>query len=224
MEEMQKKIGRSMGFKMGFTMSFILSLIGNLSSGHFSIVGWIISFVISVLISVFVLGTIFPMKKMSDGAAKVLKLTPGKIPARIVSSLISALIYTTVLTTLMITVAYHTQAKKQLQSEIDKTKAEITAVEKEIGETEAQITAMEQNGAPQEAISGLREKVDGLKNNKLNGELKHKLEGQEGAQKNQCKGMLLKGLAISYPVSFLVSFFIQPIYLKMTFKKYGIDM
>lgn len=213
-----------MGLKMGLTMSFFLSLAGNLSSGHFSVVGWLISFVMSSIISVFVLGTIFPMKKISDGACKVLKLTPNKIPARMVSSLISALIYTTILTTLMITVAYHTQAKKSLQAEIDKTKAEITSVEKEIKETEEQITLMEQNGAPQEAIKGLREKVGGLKNGKLNGELKHKLEGQENAQKNQYKGMILKGLAISYPVSFIISFFMQPIYLKMSFKKYGIDM
>ncbi len=213
-----------MGFKMGLTMSFILSLIGNLTSGHFSVVGWLISFCISSIISIFILGTIFPMKKLSDGATKALKLTPNKIPARIVGSLISAIIYTTILTTTMVTIAYHTQAKKNLQSEIDKTKAEITAVEKEISDTEAQITSMEQSGVPQEAIAGLREKVGGLKNGKLNGELKHKLEGQENALKNQYKGMLLKSLAISYVASFLVSFFIQPIYLKMTFKKYGIDM
>lgn len=212
-----------MGIKMGLTMSFVLSLIGNLTSGHFSVVGWLISFVMSSLISVFVLGTIFPMKKISDGLCRAFKLTPNKIPARIVSSLVSAIIYTTILTTTMVTVAYHTQAKKNLQKEIDNTKAEISAAEKEISETEAQISAMEQNGAPQEAMTGLREKVGKLKGEKLNG-LNGKLKGQEEAQKNQYKGMLLKSLAISYPVSFLLAFFIQPIYLKMTFKKYGIDM
>ena len=83
-----RKIGMTVSICMGITMSFFLSLIGTAVSGHFTVPGWIISFLISTVVSL-VIGFIIPIKKVTDGAVRALKLQPRSLVARCVESLIS---------------------------------------------------------------------------------------------------------------------------------------
>ena len=100
-----KKIGMLVSICMGVTMSFFLSLIGTAVSGHFSIPAWLISFLISTVVSLLI-GFIIPMRKVTEGAGRALKLKPHSIAARCVESLISDMIYTPLMTFLMVFFAY----------------------------------------------------------------------------------------------------------------------
>ncbi|MCR5330734.1 MAG: hypothetical protein K6E62_06055 [Lachnospiraceae bacterium] len=100
-----RKIGMTVSICMGITMSFFLSLIGTAVSGHFTVPGWIISFLISTVVSL-VIGFIIPMKKVTDGAVRALKLQPRSLVARCVESLISDIIYTPLMTFIMVFFAY----------------------------------------------------------------------------------------------------------------------
>ena len=103
--KIMRKVGMFVSICMGVTMSFFLSLTGMLVSGHFSVPGWLISFLISTVISL-IIGFIIPMRKVTEGASRALKLKPRSIGARIVESLISDLIYTPLMTFVMVFLAY----------------------------------------------------------------------------------------------------------------------
>ena len=100
-----RKIGITVSICMGVTMSFFLSLIGTAVSGHFTIPGWLISFLISTVVSL-IIGFIVPMRKVTEGASRALKLQPRSLVARCVESLISDFIYTPLMTFLMVFFAY----------------------------------------------------------------------------------------------------------------------
>ena len=100
-----KKIGMTVSICMGITMSFFLSLIGTGLSGHFTVPGWLISFLVSTVVSLLI-GFLIPMKKVTDGATKALKLKPQSLPARCVESFISDIIYTPLITFIMVFIAY----------------------------------------------------------------------------------------------------------------------
>ena len=103
--EKMRKAGIFVNLCMGVTMSFFLSLIGTAVSGHFTIPGWLISFLISTVVSL-IIGFIVPMKKVTEGASRALKLQPRSLVARCVESLISDIIYTPLMTFLMVFFAY----------------------------------------------------------------------------------------------------------------------
>ena len=100
-----KKVGLFVSICMGIGMSFFLSLIGMGLSGHFTIPGWIISFLISTAVSL-IIGFIVPMRKITEGAVRSLKLQPHSLVARCVESLISDIIYTPIMTFIMVFYAY----------------------------------------------------------------------------------------------------------------------
>lgn len=100
-----RKVGMFVSICMGVTMSFFLSLIGTALSGHFSIAGWLIGFLISTAVSLLI-GFIVPMKKVTEGASRALKLKPHSLIARCVESLVSDLIYTPIMTLVMVFYSY----------------------------------------------------------------------------------------------------------------------
>ena len=100
-----KKIGMTVSICMGITMSFFLSLIGTGMSGHFTVTGWLVSFLISAVVSLLI-GFVIPMKKVTEGVCRVLKLKPRSLIARCVESLVSDLIYTPLMTFIMVFLAY----------------------------------------------------------------------------------------------------------------------
>ena len=100
-----KKAGMKMSLLMGGTMSFVLSFIGLLSSGRFTIIGFLKNFLISFAIGA-LLGTIVPMKKISDRLIDRLDLERGSVKARIIESLVSALVFSPLMTFIMVYMAY----------------------------------------------------------------------------------------------------------------------
>ena len=100
-----RKVGMTVSILMGVTMSFFLSLIGTLTSGHFTVPGWIVSFLISTVVSL-IIGFIVPMKKVTEGVTKALKLKERSLTARCVESLVSDFIYTSLMTFIMVFFAY----------------------------------------------------------------------------------------------------------------------
>ncbi len=97
--------GLKMNLLMGATMSFALSLIGLLSSGNFTVPGFAKNFLISFALS-FLLGSLIPMRKITDALLKKRELSPFSLPARALSALISALAYSPAMTLLMVFLAY----------------------------------------------------------------------------------------------------------------------
>ena len=100
-----RKIGITVNICMGITMSFFLSLIGTGMSGHFTFPAWLISFLISTVVSL-IIGFVVPMKRVTEGASRGLKLKPHSLIARCVESLVSDFIYTPIMTFIMVFFAY----------------------------------------------------------------------------------------------------------------------
>ncbi len=100
-----RKIGITVNICMGVTMSFFLSLIGTGMSGHFTVPSWLVSFLISTAVSL-IIGFVVPMKRVTEGASRGLKLKPHSLTARCVESLVSDFIYTPVMTFIMVFYAY----------------------------------------------------------------------------------------------------------------------
>ena len=100
-----RKVGIFVNICMGVTMSFFLSLIGTAVSGHFSIPAWLISFLISTVVSL-IIGFVIPMRKVTEGVSRALKLKPRSLVARCVESLVSDIIYTPLMTFIMVFFAY----------------------------------------------------------------------------------------------------------------------
>ena len=145
---------------------------------------------------------------------------------------------------LMVTMAYKTanraiddeisatkKMKEQYQTELTKVQEEINITEKNISEKSALISqAQAQQQAPNpEDIQVVQQggaKLEELKpqeaqlTGKING-MNNKLKSLENS-KPKYAPMLISSLLISYIVGFIVSFIAQPIFKKMTFKKYGI--
>ncbi len=202
MEEMQKKIGRRMSVMMGLTISFILSLVGILMSGHFTIVKFLMSFAMSAIISL-IIGFIVPMKKVSDAACSKLKLTLGTFLAKAITSLISSCIYTPIIVLAMITMAF-TQANTQIDKEIANTQKEMDTIQQQI--SEASQGDLAKIGQLSGKKVGLTEKMKSLQNSKPS-----------------FAPMFFRSLGVSMVLSFLISFIMQPIYLKLTFKHFKIE-
>ncbi|MCR4633945.1 MAG: hypothetical protein K5648_07470 [Erysipelotrichaceae bacterium] len=97
--------GLKMNLLMGATMSFVLSSIGLLSSGNFSLPAFARSFPISFALS-FLLGSLIPMRKITDALLKKRDLSPNSLEARVLSALVSALVYSPVMTFVMVFLAY----------------------------------------------------------------------------------------------------------------------
>ncbi len=227
MDKTMRKMGLSMSMLMGLTMSFVLSLVGTLGSGHFTVPGWIRSFVVSLVISL-ILGFIVPMKKVSDAACAKLNLPLRTMKARLLSALISDLIYTPLITVIMVSIAVM-GAGKAIDAQIAEknalladTQASITEVTAQLNDVKAQL----ENSQPDEIDDSLM-----TKEGELNGQL-GELNGKIAALNGEIQGMsaakppfapvLIKSLILTFVVGFIVIFIIQPIYINMLMKKFGL--
>lgn len=227
MNNTMKKMGLSMSVLMGLTMSFILSLVGTLGSGHFTVPGWLRSFVISLVISL-VIGFVIPMKQVSDAACSKAGISVNTTKGRLFSALISDLIYTPLITVIMVSVAI-TGAGKAIDAQIAEKNAQLEETGTAISQIEAQVgelTAKLETCAPEETEE-LNAQIGELKGQL--GELNGKSEGLKGAidgmtaAKPPFVPVLVKSLILTLIVGYIAIFILQPIYLKILLKKYGLS-
>lgn len=205
-----------MGIMMALTMSFCASLAGTIFSGHFTVISWLMSFVLSSVVSVLI-GLIIPMKKLSDAVISKLKLVSGKLPAKLITSLMSAIIFTPLMVLVVTAALSYPQANKGIDTAVAEKQNEIEEVTQEIADVQKEVESIDQSSP---AYSGKMQQLAGLS---------AKQEGLTNAVKEIEAGrtsfglMYLRSLGISMIVVFIASFIVQPIYLKLTFKHYGIE-
>ncbi|MGN0665316.1 MAG: hypothetical protein ACI4KF_02185 [Huintestinicola sp.] len=221
-----RKMGLSMSMLMGLTMSFVLSLVGTLGGGHFTVGGWVKSFVVSLIISI-ILGFIVPMKKLSDGACAKCNVPIHSTKGKLLSALISDLIYTPLITIIMVTLAV-TGAGKAIDAQIsaknaalEEAQSSLAVLTQELNEVSASLeTCQPEETESLKAKEGeLNGKIGELNGNiqQLNGEI----QGMSAA-KPPLVPVLIRSLILTLVVGYIVIFLIQPIYLKMLMKKFGL--
>ncbi|MGN0638879.1 MAG: hypothetical protein ACI4J0_10950 [Huintestinicola sp.] len=221
-----KKMGISMSMLMGVTMSFVLSLVGTLGGGHFTVPGWIRSFIVSLIISL-VLGFIIPMKKLSDSACAKCNVPIHSTKGKLLSALVSDLIYTPLLTVIMVTLAV-TGAGRAIDAQISEnnallteTQSSITALTEELNEAAAALETClpEESGELNAKVGELNGKIGELngKVQQLNGEI----QGMTAAKPHLIP-VLIRSLILTLIVGYAVIYIIQPIYLNMLMKKFGL--
>lgn len=205
-----------MGILMALTMSFFASLAGTLCSGHFTVVSWLTSFALSAVVSVLI-GLIIKMKNVSDAIVSKLKLVDGKLPAKLINSLVSTIIFTPLMVLAVTSILSFPQANKGIDNAIAGKQKEIDDTTNQIATVEQEISSISPSSP---AYAGKKQQLGGLSGKK---------EGLTNAIKEIESGrpkflpMYLRSLGISMIVVYIASFIFQPIYLKLTFKHYGID-
>lgn len=212
MEKIQKKIGRFMTIAMGITLSIVLSTFNVLMSGRFTIPMFLISILISCTISL-AIGLIIPTKKISDKAVE--KINNKFVKAAVGNFIVSAcysLIITTVLVFVMMGMANMniTRQQAELQGNLDGLTDIVAAQEIELSNEEAGSEKFIELTA---SINEKKGQAEGIR---------QQIAGMDTGRPNAVK-QLPKSLVSSLLISWIIGMIVQPIYLKLAFKKYGIN-
>lgn len=211
MEKIQKKIGAFMAVAMGLTQSIVLSTFNNLMSGRFMLPMLIISILISSAISI-TIGFIIPTKKISD---KVVEKINNKIVKTMLGNLVVSAFYSVIITTVLVFVMVGmanmniTRQQAELQGQLDGLTDIVALQEIEL--------ANEEQGSEKfiELTASINEKKGQSEG------IKQQISGMEAGRPNAVR-QLPRSLLLSILVSWITSTIVQPLYLKMAFKKYGI--
>ena len=201
-----------MTIAMGITLSIVLSTFNVLMSGRFTIPMFLISILISCTISL-AIGLIIPTKKISDKAVE--KINNKFVKAAVGNFIVSAcysLIITTVLVFVMMGMANMniTRQQAELQGNLDGLTDIVAAQEIELSNEEAGSEKFIELTA---SINEKKGQAEGIR---------QQIAGMDTGRPNAVK-QLPKSLVSSLLISWIIGMIVQPIYLKLAFKKYGIN-
>lgn len=198
MLEERNKINRFMGIVMSITMGTVLGTVGVVVSGHFTIFSWLVSIIVSDLLGILLTITV-PIKKLSD---LVTEQFVNEFWKTVVSSLILNLLYAPVLTSIMLfSMSYFAN------DNIDK---EIAIKQEQLVKAEDSLTSLESSGLDNGRIENYEVQVEELKQ-----EIKALDEGRPHPERT-----VLKSILLCYGVSTIVCIIVQPLWLKIAFRKY----
>lgn len=198
MEAERKRINRFMGIAMSCTIGTILGTLGVVMSGHFSWILLLISIVLSNVLGI-VMTFLIPIKKISDSVSE-------RIINRFFKALVGALIINAIYTP-VITVAMVFSMSVFANTKID---AEIALKQEQLTKVEDTLAALENTGLQNGRIENYKKQVS---------ELNQEIETIDSARPNP-KETVLKSILLGLGVSTIVCMIVQPLWLKVAFRKY----
>lgn len=198
MGEERAKITRFMGIVMSVTISTILGTFGTIMSGHFSIPIWLISLLASNILGLVITFAI-PVRRLSE---KISEQMINGFFKLLVDALITNVVYATIITACMVfTMSF--VGNRAINMQISQRQDQLVKVNDSL-------TALESTGLQNGRIENYQKQVS---------ELNQEIETIDSARPNP-KETVLRSILLGLGVSTIVCMIVQPLWLKVAFRKY----
>lgn len=200
-----------MTLAMGITLSFVMGTHGVVASGHFTIPMWLLSLALSIPLAL-AIGFLIPIRKMNQALTKKIE---NKIAKVLVSAVVTNLFYVGIITTVL-TIVMIGNANGQITKGIIKQQEAMERMETEADTLQHKMDSLETDD-PQ--YIGLGEQVKAIR-----GQKKQMQDNISQTQKHRpsVARSLPKSLVSSFLLSYILSILVEPLYVRIGMKKYGL--